>query len=378
MNEQTATSIVHSIDQVINLIYNEPIPAVRAALAQALTHAFAAMCIAEKPRIGADGSGAPVQQHSNAPAEHNNELANSWDVGTGSVQHTPVTENRSAPTTQYPRVRHRKYNGFHTAPNPASFDKSQTNSKRANVHRKRLKSSKFRQDTAHKQQLHNAQHDIITWAQLGILEEKLTNKNATGTVVSQTTMCAEHLDNTTALQLHEVCSTHPTMGNSPTVSDSIGPEDSASNCVRRDPEMFTHLSFEAPNSEGDTTSLGETGQDSDCETVVHNDSASTSLFSSITGLFKNKHATHFDKATSEAIYRGTYLCLYHGTAVIQQSEHTCVVSQDVFERELTHRLCSSLHVKKHDIPTRYVQEVFDQYTTEVQEGLEIHHPDWST
>jgi len=368
MDQHTTSSIVASINQLINLIYNEPVPAVRAALAQALTHAFAAISHAEKPRISDDGSGAPVQQHNAPTAARYHEAANSWSGDIESVQTSPVTENSSAPHTQYPRGRHYKHSAFHNRPYPQNIGRHPTNTKRADLHRKQLHSAKFRQQTSHKRQLHNAQHDIITWAQLGILQETLTTKNTTGKVVSQTSMCAESLDTTTDLQLHEVCRPAD-MGNSPTLSDTIEPEDSASNCVIRDPEIATHLSFEeSPFSEGD----------SDCETVVHNDSASTSIFSSITGLFKNKHATEFDKTTSEAVYRGTYLCLYHGTEAHQHLEHTCVVSQDVFERELTQKLCSCLRVKKQDIPPKYFEEVFDQYTNEVQGGLQIHHPDWSS
>jgi len=362
-------SIVESANQIINLLYNEPVPAVRATLAVALQHAFAAISNAANPRISEHGSGAPAPQI-NAPATGNdNEHERTWDEHQFNVRQSSVTENGNASYPRQQRGHYHQRNTFQTIPYQYKSEISRSQRKRAEWDRKRLKSPKIRQETAHKKHLSSANQDVVTWAHLGILEERLTIRKTNGTVVSETSTSAENLYKGKAMELEppEVCETSSVEGT--VLHFDTTPEKSK---ISAEMSVLGSLHQHTPNIENSSDCSESTILPEDSASNVQGTSTLGSLMSTVTTLWNKP------KATKEEVCLEAYQKVYN---LMRNSEQAKGIKDNcfrtdtkAFEAALVPALKTILNTMN-EPSSKYLDYIRDNWVVERNAFATLYDPD---
>jgi len=361
MNDITTSSIVQTIEQVINLLYNEPVPAVRVALAQALGHGFAAIVNAAKPGSNENGgyetlltkqpqSTATLAEHASAFSELNQAL-----------EHQPVSTNRNAPLPHNKGKCANDTTPFQTIPYRQRCRGKREHERRSvEPHRKPQHSPKIRQQQSKKRQITQQALDKLNWAELGILEEHRTCND--GTVVSKSLLCDQHgvcseqqnshttLSTTFSDTASETTVVHqqPLDSEQQSETGTIQPEDSASN-------VGGHCETKTPTSN------------------TPQQSALGSLVSSVlTGWNKNKGST--SDVCLEG-YRNVYQELRKSNFARTLKPTTFRVDTETFESHMEPELGRILNLPQDQIPSKYMKYVMEQWAVERNTWATLNDPD---
>jgi len=367
--DQIITEILTSINQTINLVYNEPAPAVRVALAEALGHGFAAIANVAKPgRSEHSGSAVyhPPNQVGSAATCYENYSAcantNMW------TEEPAMSANRNAhPTRQMPVCENYKHNNLTMPYHRKRHRESALSNNSASRTKKQHHSPKFRQHQSRKRQITKQALDQLNWTELGILEEHRLHND--GTIVSKSALCDQQNTNTERIstQQLEVCET-----------------DSTSH------ETVLHMDLNSELSTNDLTN-GVDNETSSCTseltTILPHDSASNvcnggsppkssalgSLVSTVMTAW-NKPKNSKPETCLEA-YRNVYTEMRASNAAKTIKTNSFRIETDTFSDIMTAELVKVMNIPQKDVPCKYISYITEKWVVERNTWSTLQDPD---